>query len=345
MFEHIQNKAHLLAIAVLSYYAWAHIEVEPKKKTLTPEEQKKLPPDKVPKIESDNMPRRAADEPDQRLADCFRAGKSSRSETGLDPNNELDETIVLTLDQATNATLGEDKVHTVRVIDDDVPPVISFSLTEQTAVESAGAVTAQLVLDGPAALDVTGTYQLSGTATDGTDYGGFTGTYTIPAGATSVVLTGLLTDDVDGAGVAAGDGGTRGARGHRGPEFSLTLESVLELPGRRQAHISGRTVRVGEALIGFDLEAPPRVESVRDGVVRVSHRGTFYALDLEDRPSVVCRPGAGKPSLSAGAAPDRTPPDQGASDAAPAGDAVEPAPDAAPGGAEVEAAPSQERAP
>ena len=209
MFEHIQNKAHLLAIAVLGYYAWAHVIDEPTEKMLTKEERQQLPPDKIQPIKETDMPRRAADEPVQRLSDCFRSGQSSGSETGLDPNDELDETIVLTLDLATNATLGEDKVHTVRVVDDDVPPVISFSLTEQTALESAGAVTAQLVLDAPAALDVSGTYQLSGTATDGTDYGGFTGTYTIPAGATSVVLTGLLTDDVDGAGVGAEDGARR----------------------------------------------------------------------------------------------------------------------------------------
>ena len=46
-----------------------------------------------------------------------------------DALDEVDETVVVTLSNPTNATLGSDDTHTYTITDDDDPPVVDFNTT------------------------------------------------------------------------------------------------------------------------------------------------------------------------------------------------------------------------
>ncbi|HIF41228.1 MAG TPA: hypothetical protein EYQ74_09035, partial [Planctomycetes bacterium] len=112
-----------------------------------------------------------------------------------DALDELGETVILTLAAPTNATVGATGVHTLTIDDNDAPPVIDFDLAAQSLDEGTGAVGIGLSLDAPSGLAVSGAYSVAGTATDGADFTSFTGTYTIPAGATTATLDTTLLDD------------------------------------------------------------------------------------------------------------------------------------------------------
>ena len=44
-----------------------------------------------------------------------------------DSLNELNETVIVTLSNPSNATLGSDSVHTYTINDNDTPPVVDFN--------------------------------------------------------------------------------------------------------------------------------------------------------------------------------------------------------------------------
>ncbi|KKL20023.1 hypothetical protein LCGC14_2459610, partial [marine sediment metagenome] len=67
---------------------------------------------------------------------------------------EADETIIVTLSNPTNATLGTNTVHTYTINDNDDPPTIQFTSTSSSGAESATPVILQLTLSAVSGLDV-----------------------------------------------------------------------------------------------------------------------------------------------------------------------------------------------
>jgi len=82
---------------------------------------------------------------------------------------EGNESVIVTLTGATNATLGTTTVHTATLLDDDVA-VVDFDLAMQDLSESAGATGLTVNLSNPSTQDVTVMYTVGGTATDPDDY-------------------------------------------------------------------------------------------------------------------------------------------------------------------------------
>ncbi|MDJ0521929.1 MAG: hypothetical protein QNJ90_07615 [Planctomycetota bacterium] len=66
--------------------------------------------------------------------------------------------------------------------------------------------------------------------------------------------------------------------------FDIELQSVLALSGGGVALISGRTVRVGEKVKGFDKKQPPVLVSVSGTSAVVEYRGQRIELDLRTKP-------------------------------------------------------------
>lgn len=138
-----------------------------------------------------------------------------------DENVELDETVIATLVAGKTYTLGEAKVATVTITENDLP-VITLTGTDVAAGESGDKATLTITRTGPtaAALDVK--YAVTGSATNGTDYATLSGTATIPAGKAAVTIVLTPTQDTS----------------FEGPEtaiVTLTANAKYELDGAKKA--------------------------------------------------------------------------------------------------------------
>ena len=114
-----------------------------------------------------------------------------------DTLDEANETVILTLSNPSNATLGSDDVHTYTITDNDNPPVVDFNTTSSNGAESVSSKALTVDLSAASGQDVTVDYAVTGTATGGgTDYTLANGTLTITAGNTSGTITiGSVVDD------------------------------------------------------------------------------------------------------------------------------------------------------
>ena len=107
-----------------------------------------------------------------------------------DSLDEMDETIIISLSNPANATLGTNVVHTVTIQDNDSPPDIDFDLTSSSGDEANSSKAITVNLSAISSKDVTVDYVVTGTATgSGTDYALADGTLTISAGSTSGTIT------------------------------------------------------------------------------------------------------------------------------------------------------------
>jgi hypothetical protein len=101
------------------------------------------------------------------------AGNSQRiislnlSQDNLD---EVNESIILTLETPTNASVGEISTHTITLEDIDPPPHVSLSLSDAVFSETANTTTITASLDAVSSQDVTVHLNFGGTATFGVDY-------------------------------------------------------------------------------------------------------------------------------------------------------------------------------
>ena len=87
-----------------------------------------------------------------------------------DQIDEWDETLVITIPLASEATIDESrKTHTTTIVDDDPPPVVQFEFAQQT-VDEGQAVEVKAKLSQISGKDVTVPYTYDGTAIYGTDY-------------------------------------------------------------------------------------------------------------------------------------------------------------------------------
>ncbi|MFL2724911.1 MAG: Calx-beta domain-containing protein, partial [Gammaproteobacteria bacterium] len=117
-----------------------------------------------------------------------------------DSIDEADETVVLTLSNPSNATLGSDSIHTYTITDNDSTPTIDFNTTSSSGAESVSSKAITVDLSGPSSETVTVDYTVTGTATgSGTDYTLVNGTLSIAAGDTTSTITiaNIVDDNAD----------------------------------------------------------------------------------------------------------------------------------------------------
>ena len=119
-----------------------------------------------------------------------------------DSLDEANETVIVTLSNPSNATLGSDDVHTYTITDNDDAPVVDFNTTSSNGAESTSSKAITVDLSSVSAQAVTVDYAVTGTATgSGTDYTLANGTLTINAGATSgtITIASIIDDAADEA--------------------------------------------------------------------------------------------------------------------------------------------------
>ena len=114
-----------------------------------------------------------------------------------DSADEANETVVLTLTAGSGYAVANPSVHTLTILDDDDPPLprASFASGSQSAVESAGTRTVTVNLSPAPQAGVTLNYTVGGTAASGADYKALSGRAAVSAGAGSVDIPVVLTDD------------------------------------------------------------------------------------------------------------------------------------------------------
>jgi predicted extracellular nuclease len=107
---------------------------------------------------------------------------------------EGSETAVLTLSNpSAGIALGNSTTQNITITDNDAPlvPTVTIAATDAIAAESGTTVntgTFTITRTGDTATALTVTYTVSGTATNGADYNGLTGTAVIPAGQASAAI-------------------------------------------------------------------------------------------------------------------------------------------------------------
>jgi hypothetical protein len=122
----------------------------------------------------------------------FAAGETSKNITIAsivsDALDEANETVVLTLSDPTNASLGTIE-HTYTITDDDDTPTLSINDVSYTESDSAGNATFTVTLSEASGQEVTVDYASSDVSTtEDSDYTAVSGTVTIAAGATSATF-------------------------------------------------------------------------------------------------------------------------------------------------------------
>jgi hypothetical protein len=105
------------------------------------------------------------------------------------------ETIILTMTDPVNGTIGSPSQYTICITDDD-KPTVNWSMSSQSISESSGTVTITATMDQSyPSTDVVIPYSVSGTASADSDFSSPSGSLTIPAGTLSKSLTISITDD------------------------------------------------------------------------------------------------------------------------------------------------------
>jgi hypothetical protein len=217
----------------------------------------------------------------------FAAGETSKTiEASIvdDLIDEANETFVVTLSNATNASLGANTTHTHTILDDDVPSsVVSIRASDRMAAEP-GTDTATFQVTRSVAdsgLPITVLYAVAGTATSGTDYVALSGTVDLAAGATTanVVLTALddaLSEDLETVIVTLEPsfGYTMG----RTPSATATIRDDEPMP---TVQLENATASIGEGdgevVLNVTLSAP----AGRDVTVKVGTRAGSAKTPLD----------------------------------------------------------------
>jgi hypothetical protein len=128
----------------------------------------------------------------------FNAGVTSQTFTvavKADSLDEADETVTVSLSNASGATIGSGSSSvTLTITDDDATP--SLSINDATVAEDAGSASLTVTLSAASGRDVSFSYATSNnTATAGSDYTAASGSYTITAGNTTQAISVNITND------------------------------------------------------------------------------------------------------------------------------------------------------
>ncbi|MFQ3361678.1 MAG: hypothetical protein ACI9JG_001210, partial [Alphaproteobacteria bacterium] len=116
-----------------------------------------------------------------------------------DSLDEANETVILTLSNPGNATLGSDQVHTYTITDNDIPN-INYTSISSSGLESVSSANLTVALSSTSSSNITVNYAVTGTATgSGTDYVLANGTLTIAAGQTTgtITIASIVDDSTD----------------------------------------------------------------------------------------------------------------------------------------------------
>ena len=111
-----------------------------------------------------------------------------------DNADEPDETIVLTLSNGSNYTVGSASTHTLTITDNDVPSA-QFNAASAIAAESAGTHNVRVNVSTAPATNLTISYTVGGTATSGDFSISSSGSLSIPKGQTSATIPVTITND------------------------------------------------------------------------------------------------------------------------------------------------------
>ncbi|MFC1619122.1 Calx-beta domain-containing protein [Candidatus Neomarinimicrobiota bacterium] len=113
-----------------------------------------------------------------------------------DPLDEPSETVVVTLADPINASLGGNTDHTRTIIDNDSPPSVEFTTGTSSGNEGSTSPSFSLALTAVSGFDITVDYAASGlTATEGVDFTMPNGTATIPLGQATTNISAAIIDD------------------------------------------------------------------------------------------------------------------------------------------------------
>jgi hypothetical protein len=82
-----------------------------------------------------------------------------------DTLDEPNETVVVTISGATNATLGATTQHTYTINDDDAEPSVEFLLSVSNGGEGTSPVNLELTMSAASGKNITVSYSVGGTAT------------------------------------------------------------------------------------------------------------------------------------------------------------------------------------
>ncbi len=113
-----------------------------------------------------------------------------------DTLDEYDETIVVTMEDPTNANKGEPFQHRLTIVDNDDPPFVFFSPASQSESEDAGSMTVLAQLSTVSAKNITVFFGFSGTATQGDDFTITTGPLSFPAGNDRATILITINNDI-----------------------------------------------------------------------------------------------------------------------------------------------------
>ena len=105
------------------------------------------------------------------------------------------ETVVLTLSGGDDYRVGDLSRHTLIITNDDQSPEASFAAASSTAEEGAGSHAIRIDLSPPPAAGITIGYGVGGSAAAGSDYTSLSGSVTVPAGTSRVILPVAIADD------------------------------------------------------------------------------------------------------------------------------------------------------
>src|SRR5205823_4639118 len=106
-----------------------------------------------------------------------------------DALNEANETILVSLSNPINATLGATTTHTYAITDNDSPPTVTLSLSGSPMAEAGGVATVTATLSALSGQSVTVNLAFSGTATLTSDYTRSASSIVIPPGSTTGSIT------------------------------------------------------------------------------------------------------------------------------------------------------------
>jgi len=109
--------------------------------------------------------------------------------------DEETENVVITMGDILNGTPGVLTTHQVMILDNDSPPEVYFTTNNISVEEDAGAVSVTVGLSVLSVHDVSVPLNLSGTATQGSDYSISTTNLVIPSGASGGTFQITVTDD------------------------------------------------------------------------------------------------------------------------------------------------------
>ena len=202
-----------------------------------------------------------------------------------DSADEEDETIILTLTSGTGYTVGSANVHTLTITDNDetvtIPAVsVAFALASGSVDEDAGThnVAVNLSPAAPAGGLILN-YSSGGTATNASDYTSLSGTVSVTAGATSVNISVVITDDSADEGeetiiltLTSGTGYTVGSvnvhtltitDNDTTPEaaFYSASASVAEDAGTQNVAVRIRPAPESDLILTYDLEGTAKEEA------------------------------------------------------------------------------------